>query len=43
MKFGQNIDMDDPKVDPEGQGHRSEVKVTKPRNIILYLFCPSYR
>ncbi len=24
-----NMDVDDPKVDPEGQGHRSKVKVTR--------------
>ena len=27
MKFGQNMDVDDPKVDLEGQGHRSKVKI----------------
>ncbi len=27
MKFGQNMDVDDPKVDIEGQGHRSNIKV----------------
>ena len=26
MKFGQNMDLDDPNVDLEGQGHRSKVK-----------------
>ncbi len=29
MEFGQNMDTDDPKVDLEGQGHRSKVKVTR--------------
>ena len=29
MKFGQNMDVDDPNVDLEGQGHRSKVKVTR--------------
>ncbi len=29
MKFGQSMYVDDPKVDPEGQGHRSKVKVTR--------------
>ncbi len=34
LKFGQNIDVDDPKVDLEDQGHRSNVKVTGSKNII---------
>ena len=34
MKFGQNMDVDDPKVDLEGQGHMSNVKVTRSRNVI---------
>ncbi len=29
MKFGQHMDVDDPKDDLEGQGHRSKVKVTR--------------
>ncbi len=29
MKFGQNMDMDDSNVDLEGQGHRSNAKVTR--------------
>ncbi len=29
MKFGQNMDVDDPKVDTEGQGHGPKVKVTR--------------
>ena len=29
MKFGQHVDVDDPKVDLEGQGRRSKVKVTR--------------
>ncbi len=29
MKFGQNMDVDDPNVDLESQGHRSKVKVTR--------------
>ena len=29
MKFGQDMDVDDPNVDFEGQGHRSKVKVTR--------------
>ena len=29
MKFGQNMEVDDPNVDLEGQGHRSKVKVTR--------------
>ena len=28
MKFCQGMDVDDPKVDLKGQGHRSKVKVT---------------
>ena len=35
MKFGQRMEEDDPKVDLDGQGHRSKVKVTrvKKRNL----------
>ncbi len=29
MEFGQNMDVDDPNVDLEGQGHRSKVKITR--------------
>ncbi len=29
MKFGQNMDVNSSKVDVEGQGHRSKVKVTR--------------
>ena len=32
LKFGQNMDVDDPKVDLEG--HRSKVKVTRSKNVI---------
>ena len=32
-KFGKGMDVDDPKDDLEGQGHRSKVKVTKSKNI----------
>ena len=32
LRFGQNIDVDDPKVDLEGQGHRSKVKVIRSKN-----------
>ncbi len=28
-KFGKGMDVDDPKVDLEGQGYRSKVKVTR--------------
>ena len=38
MEFGQNMDMDDPKVDLEGQGHRSKVKVTRSKNIFHVSF-----
>ena len=34
IKFGQNIDMDDPRIDLAGQGHRSKVKVARSKNII---------
>ena len=34
-KFGKGMDVDDPKVDPEGQGHRSKVKVTRSKNMTL--------
>ncbi len=37
MEFSQSIDVDDPKVDPDGQGHRSKVKVTRSKNLILEL------
>ena len=33
IKFGQNIDMDDPRIDLAGQGHRSKVKVARSKNI----------
>ena len=29
MIFGQSMDVDDPKVDPEGQGHRSRSPIKK--------------
>ncbi len=29
MTFGQHMDVNDPKVDLEGQGHRSKVKVMR--------------
>ncbi len=29
MKFGQNMDVDNPNVDLKGQGHRSKVEVTR--------------
>ncbi len=35
MTFGQIMDVDDPKVDLEGQAHRSNVKVTRSKNVIL--------
>ena len=34
-KFGQDMGVGDPKVDLEGQGHRSKVKVTRSKNVIL--------
>ncbi len=34
MRFGQSMDVDDPKADPEGQGHRSKVKATRSKNVI---------
>ena len=37
MKFGQSMHVDDPKVDPKGQGHRSKVKVTRAQNVISCL------
>ena len=36
-KFGQSMNMDDLEVDPGGQGHRSKVKVTGSKNVILGL------
>ncbi len=37
MKFGQGMARDDPKVDLDGQGHRSKVKVTRSEIVILGL------
>ncbi len=37
MKFGQGMARDDPKVDFEGQGHRSKVKLTRSKIVILSL------
>ncbi len=37
MKFGQNIDVDDPKEDLERQSHRSVVKVTRSNIISVIL------
>ncbi len=37
MKFSQNMDVDDPKVDLEDHDHRSKIKVTRSKNIILGL------
>ncbi len=34
MKFDQHMEVDDPKVDLEGQGHRSKVKVTRSKSVI---------
>ena len=34
-KFGQDMGVGDPEVDLEGQGHRSKVKVTRSKNVIL--------
>ena len=42
MKFGQGMDVDDPNVDVEGQGHRSKVKVTRWKNIISGPIRPPY-
>ncbi len=36
-KFGQGVARDDPKVDLEGQGHSSKVKVTRSEIVILGL------
>ncbi len=38
MKFGQIMDVDDPKVDPEGQGQRSR-SVGQKRDLRPYLIC----
>ena len=42
MKFGQIMDVHDAKVDLEGQGHRSKIKVTRSKNVISGLIWPSY-
>ncbi len=34
MGFGQIMDVDDLKVDTEGQDHRLKVKVTRSKNVI---------
>ncbi len=38
VRFGQSMDVDDPKVDLKGQGDRSKVKVTRSKNVISGLF-----
>ncbi len=43
MKFSQDMDRDDPKVDFEGQGHRSKVKVIRIKNVISGNILQSYR
>ncbi len=43
IKFGQNMNMDDSKVHPKGQGHSSKVKVTMSKNVILGLIWQAYR
>ena len=43
LKFGQDMHMDDLEVDPEGQGHRSKVKVTRSKNVISGPILQSYR
>ena len=43
MKFGQSMDVDDTKVDPDDQGHRSKDKVTKSKNVIWGLTWQAYR
>ena len=35
MKFGQLMEMEYPKVDLEGRGHRSKVKVTRSKSVIF--------
>ncbi len=35
MKFGQNMDVGDQRVDLEGQGHSSKVMVTKSKKLIF--------
>ena len=42
-KFVQKMDVDGPKVDLEGQGHRSNVKVTRSKNGISLTFYPGNR
>ena len=42
LKFGQGMDMDDLEVDPVGQGHRSNVKVTRSKNVISGLILQLY-
>ncbi len=43
LKFGQDMHMDDLEVDPEGQGHRSKVKVIRSKNVISGPILQSYR
>ncbi len=42
MKFGQDMGWNDPKVDLEGQGHRSKVKVTRSKKRPFRLEVNSY-
>ena len=37
------MDLNDPNVDLEGQGHRSKVKATRLKNVISGLIFQSYR
>ena len=43
MIFGQHMDVDDPKDDLKGQGHRSKVKVTRSKKVISGPIRPPYR
>ncbi len=34
MKFGTGVYLDNTRVDPENQGHRSKVKVARSQNVM---------
>ncbi len=41
MKFGTGIDLDNISDELNGQGHRSKVKVIRPKNV-MFVFWPGY-
>ncbi len=43
MELGQSMEVDDPKVNPDGQGYRSKVKVIRSKNPIWDLIWQAYK